>query len=184
MHSVFVSLNVYSGQLVPQHAELSDGAGESLEAVDVVGALLLGVTIRVVLEASLQVLEHAGALGLGNAELLATEVGREEIAEGRHGAGSGATKDSLSPSVGSRRSVESGIVEHESLEVGVVKVSSRHGISTLERMTDDVVGMSVIADPLEGTEPRARLSESLSNLLGLVGTSVEFDTHFLSLSCY
>ena len=165
----------------PLYAELSDGASESLEATNVVSTLLLGVTVRVVFEASLHVLEHAGALRLSNAERLAGEIGRKEITEGRDLSSSGTADDSLGPGVGSRRAVESGIVEHESLEIGMGKVGRGHGVSTLERMTNDVVGMSVIADPLESTEPRAGLSESLSNLLRLIGRSVELDTHFSCL---
>ena len=68
----------------------------------------------------------------------------------------------------------------ESLDLWVVENSSGEVESSLEWVSWDEGGVGVVSDPLEGSEPGPGVLPSLSELVGLVGASVKFDSHLLS----
>ena len=67
--------------------------------------------------------------------------------------------------------------EGKSLDFRIQKLASAHCETTLEGVANGVLRMSVVGNPLVGSEPRSGLHQSLSNLLRLVSASVELSSH-------
>mmetsp|Transcript_11738 Transcript_11738/g.14849 ORF Transcript_11738/g.14849 Transcript_11738/m.14849 type:complete len:207 (+) Transcript_11738:58-678(+) len=143
------------------------GAGESSEAVDVVGAAGRGVLAAAgaALVASLHVLEHLATAGVAETVGRSAEVGGEESTEGGDGGGASGSTHNLG---GVGRSEEERSVHLEALQVGVGQLADGETVHTLEGVTSDHNGVRVVSNELELAEPRASLGQSLSDLFGLV----------------
>lgn len=124
--------------------------GSSLEAVDVVGALLNRVFSLVVLVALLHALEHLASFGVTHVEAFISKVSAEEVGEGGHAVGTVHGAGHLQR-VGGRE--EEGRSNLESSHLGVSEHTSGSDPTTLEGVTSDKSRMRVVADPLECTEP-------------------------------
>ena len=123
-------------------ANISVGACQSLESVDVVCAgLLWSSTLLVCLVAILKILEHLAALWAAHLVGGSTEVSGEESTERWNGSGSGEEVMNLR-GVGWEESDRG--VDLESLHFWVQKEACRVDVATLESVSGNKLGMSVI----------------------------------------
>lgn len=118
----------------------SVGAGHSLEAIHVVGTGLVSA-VRVSLVASLQVSHHLGAVSVAQVVGCVTEVAREEVGERRSRRGGGLVVRVLNWVWGLEKH---GCLNLESLEIGMLKLTSGEDPSSLEGVSSNVSGMSVV----------------------------------------
>jgi hypothetical protein len=118
----------------------SVGAGHSLEAVNVVGAGGVG-TLRVALVAGLHAGHHLTAVSVAKVVRCVTEVGSEEVGERGSRSGGGNVVGVLDWVWGLE---EHGGLNLESLEIGVLELAGGENPSSLERVSSNVSGMSVV----------------------------------------
>ena len=155
-------------------------ASHSLKAVNVVRAAFSWVASTVILVAFLHIFEHriARLVHLSGAS---SEVGGEEGGEGGSVGGARSEVGRLFGVGGHQRER---LVDLEAFGVGVGQLTRGEDMSALEGVSGHKGGVGVIGDPLPGTPPRSRLSQSLLDFLGAVCSVIVLGSHSLFVAFF